>query len=496
MLLFLEKLLQKVVLFNSSYNDDGFIIYTNYNGIAYNYTYDAMGRLASETINNYTTYYNYDVAPNGTNMGNNALTSVTGDNTNVTYLYDAYGKVLSITNNNVSSYFRYDDMGNPVLYKGSSSTATNNLVWTQGRKLESGTLNDNTFAYAYDMTGMRYQKTVNGNVTEYYLDGTSIIAENRKVGETNNLIYYIYDMNGLSGMVYNGENYYYVKNTLGDIIAIRNSAGTEVASYNYDAWGNVINKYGTMADINPFRYRGYYYDVETGFYYLQTRYYDPTTRLFINADNYELLATLAETPGQLNMYAYCNNNPIMFTDESGEVVLTLGVAFLFGALFSAGGSIVSQLSTTGTIEWGKVGLSALFGGIGGMLAVTGFGNVAGQFFLQGAISAAETLVETTVYNSWEDFSIDGLIFDFIVSGTLGTIGAKAAGKDFYRKVQIEKSLLKSLKRGFNKNGIKGLIKTWGQKSGKFMKCGKEIVRNALEGEVVGMIIGGVCGGLF
>ena len=132
-------------------------------------------------------------------------------------------------------------------------------------------------------------------------------------------------------LFHNGENYYYVKNTLGDIIAIRNSAGTEVASYNYDAWGNVIDKYGTMADINPFRYRGYYYDTETGFYYLQTRYYDPTTRLFINADNYELISTLAEIPGQLNMYGYCNNNPIMFTDPTDESFLG---KVLFNALIS------------------------------------------------------------------------------------------------------------------------------------------------------------------
>ena len=112
-------------------------------------------------------------------------------------------------------------------------------------------------------------------VMKYYLDGSTIIAENRKTGTNNNLIYYIYDMMGLSGFVYNGANYYYEKNTLGDIIGIINSSGTQVATYTYDAWGNILTKTGSMADINPFRYRGYYYDTETGFYYLQTRYYDP-----------------------------------------------------------------------------------------------------------------------------------------------------------------------------------------------------------------------------
>ena len=116
------------------------------------------------------------------------------------------------------------------------------------------------------------------------------------------------------------------KNTLGDIIAIRDESGDIVARYVYDAWGNqtVMDGYGYVntsssfiGNINPFRYRGYYYDNETGFYYLQTRYYDPTICRFINADDYELVAELSCVPGQLNMYAYCNNNPIMFTDPTG-----------------------------------------------------------------------------------------------------------------------------------------------------------------------------------
>ena len=198
-------------------------------------------------------------------------------------------------------------------------------------------------------------------------------------------------MNGLSGMVYNGENYYYVKNTLGDIIAIRNSAGTEVASYNYDGWGNVIAKYGTMADINPFRYRGYYYDTETGFYYLQTRYYDPTTRLFINADNYELISTLSKTPGQLNMYGYCNNNPIMFTDETGELAISLTLlGFIFGAV--VGGTLAGINAVNNNVSgWNLVG--EIFGGalIGGAIgAALGAFVGPGLSFAGGAVAISAT----------------------------------------------------------------------------------------------------------
>ena len=183
-----------------------------------NYTYDSLGRIASETNNGTSKSYTYNT---------NGLLFTAGTDT---YGYDSYGRL--VTFNGVSN-FSYDSLGNPTSYKG------NTFAWEQGRKLESGTLNSNTFSYAYDMNGLRYKKTVNGNVTEYYLNGSTILAENRKVGTTDNLIYYIYDMMGVSGMIYNGQTYYYEKNTLGDIVGIRNSAGTQVASYTYDAWGNI-----------------------------------------------------------------------------------------------------------------------------------------------------------------------------------------------------------------------------------------------------------------
>ena len=209
--------------------------------------------------------------------------------------------------------FSYDNMGNPTTYKG------NTFVWEQGRKLASGTMNGKEFSYSYDGNGMRFRKQINNVTTEYYYNGTQLLMENRKNG--GGRIYYIYDVTGIEGMIVEGEYqdsvYYFDKNTLGDVIAIRNGSGNVVARYKYDAWGNITYKNGEMAEINPFRYRGYYYDTETGFYYLQTRYYDPTICRFINADNYELVADLASVPGQLNMYAYCGNNPIMHIDPSG-----------------------------------------------------------------------------------------------------------------------------------------------------------------------------------
>ena len=101
----------------------------------------------------------------------------------------------------------------------------------------------------------------------------------------------------------------------GDVVKLVTSSGSAVATYEYDAWGSILSKSGTMADKNPLRYRGYYYDTETGFYYLQSRYYDPANRRFINADTY--VSTDASEAIASNMFAYCYNNPVVYTDADG-----------------------------------------------------------------------------------------------------------------------------------------------------------------------------------
>ena len=163
------------------------------------------------------------------------------------------------------------------------------------------------------MAGIRDSKTVDGVEYNYLtLDG-------KVVRQTwgSNVLDIIYDNSGLPyALKYNGGYYIYVLNQQGDVIRIVNSTGATVAEYRYDAWGNVIYSSGSMAAINPLRYRGYYYDAETGFYYLQSRYYDPSIGRFINAD------TLAST-GQgflgYNMFAYCNNNPVTGYDPNGNI---------------------------------------------------------------------------------------------------------------------------------------------------------------------------------
>ena len=165
-------------------------------------------------------------------------------------------------------------------------------------------------------------------VTHEYLTLNGKVA--RETIRTNNtltaVLDFIYDESGkpfalkysTDGATF--DTYYYVLNLQGDVVKLIQANGHIVAQYTYDAWGNVSSS-GRLAEINPLRYRGYYYDSETGFYYLQSRYYDPANRRFINADSYQ-------STGQgfigTNMFAYCNNSPILFVDHDGDDAEAVG----------------------------------------------------------------------------------------------------------------------------------------------------------------------------
>ncbi len=141
---------------------------------------------------------------------------------------------------------------------------------------------------------------------------------NNVLVSTDNL-YYTYDVDGtLISMNYNGEEYFYMRNLQQDIIALIDISGTIKVNYEYDAWGNIVNITDNLginlSDINPYRYRGYRYDNETGWYYLNSRYYNPEISRFINADG--LLGNMGDLLSH-NMYAYCQNNPVMMVDPSG-----------------------------------------------------------------------------------------------------------------------------------------------------------------------------------
>jgi RHS repeat-associated protein len=197
-----------------------------------------------------------------------------------------------------------------------------------------------------------------------------------------------------------------------------------VVSYVYDIWGKleaVTGSNTTLGNLNPLRYRGYYYDAETGFYSLQSRYYDPEIGRFINADDTD---TLLCSPNELtdkNLFAYCDNNPVMRVDHGGDFWMLIGAAV--GAVVGGAVSAISQYATTGTVNWGVVGVNAAAGAISGALASTGIGLVASvgiNSALGGATYAAEQAVKK------EKITAGGMVASIVAGGIGGAIGGKGA----------------------------------------------------------------------
>ncbi len=155
---------------------------------------------------------------------------------------------------------------------------------------------------------------------------------------------------------YNGADYYYRKNLFGDVLAIYDSDGTVVAEYLYDAWGKNLPLVGDETNeikkVNPIRYRSYYYDTETGFYYLESRYYDPEIGRFLNADTLGYLGE-GEELNKYNLFVYCGNNPVMYSDPTGHAIETIL------DVLSLGVSLV-EVAVNPADPWAWVGLAGDF----------------------------------------------------------------------------------------------------------------------------------------
>ena len=238
----------------------------------------------------------------------------------------------------------------------------------------------------YDDQGLRTQKTIGDTTITYTWSGTTLLSE----ATDTYILVYLYDESASPiGFQYKTattmETYFYEKNIQGDIVAVYSESGVKLISYTYDAWGNANISFhnggeNTNATKNPFTYRGYYYDQDLGLYYLQSRYYDAKVGRFINADE---IAVITASPSALtdkNLYAYCDNNPIMRGDDEGDcwhILIGLGVAFAF--------EVSSQLIANGgdftNLNWANIGIATAVGGITAACGpvsgaiVSGLGNV-------------------------------------------------------------------------------------------------------------------------
>ena len=286
--------------------------------------------------------------------------------------------------------FKYDELGNPTTYRGKE------LTWDYGRSLVAC----GNYSYKYNANGIRVSKTrkiENGleSTTTFFTNGTQILGQ-----YDGNLMLFYYGVDGITGFKYEDNQYEYKKNILGDIIGIYDENGTQICKYVYDAWGkcrtyvlkennyvDISDKswytedsdiYEMMAILNPFRYRGYYFDIETGLYYLNTRYYDPETGRFINADDVSILNTSKDEINGLNLYAYCFNNPVNDIDEYGCWSLKKALKKSWKKIVRAV-VVVAVAAAAIAVTVATLGASSIV--IAGIVAATA--NTLGQVLIQG-----------------------------------------------------------------------------------------------------------------
>jgi len=387
----------------------------NFGGNTTKYTYDSQNQLIREDnqAGGYTYFWTYDNAGNILSRKEYAYTTGTLgtpiDTVNYTYGNANWGDLLTKYDGQTITY---DTIGNPLTYYNGSSWS---FTWKHGRELATMTKNGVTWTNTYGASGMRTRRTDGSTTYKYFYNGSTL--SQMTVG--SNTLDFLYEAEGRPlAVVYNGTYYYYITNLQGDVVALLNTSGETVVSYTYDAWGKLRTISGaltyTLGALNPLRYRGYVYDNETGFYYLQSRYYDPTIGRFLNADAF---ASTGQGLLGNNMFAYCNNNPVMYSDPSGEILIEalifIGAAVLVGAgtgafiAASNGGDAGDILE--GAIEGALTGgiaaalgfFTAPFGATGAVLAAMG-GLAFGVFIDAGVQFGSYTIRNKTV---------EGFVFD-------------------------------------------------------------------------------------
>ena len=286
------------------------------------YTYNALGEVekAEETYVDGTAShfaYTYD-------EGGNILTETVNGTEVHTYTYDSVwkDKLISYDGKNIT----YDVFGCPTDYMGSVMT------WDIYGGLTSVDNGTDTITYTYMGDGQRRSKTVNGVTTTYHYNNGMLLSET--TGDET--LRYYYDSTGkVASFTYKKrdeeeQSYFYTRNAQGDIIGVYRSKDSKLMGiYEYDLWGRPVsvNRAEDMVSDyiltrNPFRYRGYYYDSETGFYYLTARYYDPQIRRFISADSMNALMIATTDVTCKNLFVYAENNPVTNKDSSGGFVET------------------------------------------------------------------------------------------------------------------------------------------------------------------------------
>ena len=447
---------------NSSKNLVSKLTYSGKLSDTWSYTYDSNGRIASESHGS-TNTYGYD--------GQGQLTSAKVNGTQYSYTYDTAGNITGKTIGSKSYNYEYnnpkwldqltgynggsityDNCGNPLTYYDGSS-----FTWTQGRRLSGYTNGSTSIEFAYNMAGVRSSKTV-GSTTYNYTTLSGLVT--RQTWGSNS-IDFLYDENNQPfAMKYNGTWYYYVLNVQGDVVKLIKADGTAVASYTYDPWGKILTSTGNLANINPLRYRGYYYDTETGLYYLQSRYYDPEIGRFINADSY----TTTDSTGILsaNMYAYCENDPVNRNDPTGEIWATVA-KIAIGAAVNVVTTVVSNAIAGAPLTDG-IGEAAIEGALTATMGTAGGVAVSVAFSVYKGVKA---------HKSVKEIATDAVLT------SLSTVVGGGAGK-LYGKLKFNNFINTSSKQAIKRWGNSLAQKPMGNLYKNIANWDKKMKRKAID----------------
>ena len=336
--------------------------------LLYTYHYDAANQLTrvDDKVQDLTVVYVYNEGGNLVSRTNYKYTTGTPLLLKRTWLYSYDSTWKDQLTYYDAKRIQYDNVGNPTSYNGWAFT------WEAGRQLASMSKRGTDVAYQYNADGLRTKKTVTqsgaSTVYEYLWNESKLVGQ--KVG--NDAVRILYDANDepVGFTVNDTASYYYVKNLQGDVLAIVDKTGAEKVSYVYDAYGQIVSMTGdaTLQKLNPCTYRGYYYDAETGLYYLQSRYYNPEWGRFINADKTEVMQLSKSSAVNGNLFLYCNNNPINNTEVSGMIT----PANIIGALVGAGAGALIGRAIANYFKLSGWRRRLVLGGSAALVAVAGW----------------------------------------------------------------------------------------------------------------------------
>ena len=288
------------------------------------------------------------------------------------------------------------------------------------RQLASMSKPGSALTFTYDADGNRITKTVNGVTTTHtYVDG-------RVTHETNgtDTIHYRYDTNGtLLSMNLNGTEYYCLYNGQRDVIGLYNANGNVVVEYTYDAWGKPLTTTGSLAgtvgEKNPYRYRSYRYDAESGLYHLRSRYYSPEVERFLNGDSIDNLGVSGTVTGY-SMFSYCENNPVKYVDSEGKFICAITGAIAGAITGGISAWLDSDPNDPNKLEkiFATAALGAATGALAGICAdfAIATGGVGGVI-IAAAGSAAAGVINYVGTQGINDQEIDG--GDLAISAVFG-----------------------------------------------------------------------------